>query len=125
MAEFIIYGRLDGLNEYTSANRSNRYKGSQMKLKNESIVIEAIKIYHLKKIKKYNIKINIKCYEKNKRRDVDNITFATTFIQDALVKQGIIIDDSQKYINQLRHDVKVDKEYPRIEVQLIENNNTR
>lgn len=63
--------------------------------------------------------------EKNKRRDVDNITFATKFIQDALVKQGIIIDDSQKYINQLRHDVKVDKEYPRIEVQLIENNNTR
>jgi len=62
---------------------------------------------------------------KNKRRDVDNITFATKFIQDALVKQGIIIDDSQKYINQLRHDVKVDKEYPRIEVQLIENNNTR
>lgn len=52
MSEFIIYGRLDGLNEYTSANRSNRYKGSQMKLKNESIVIEAIKRYQLNKIKK-------------------------------------------------------------------------
>lgn len=125
MAEFIIYGRLDGLNEYTSANRSNRYKGSQMKLKNESIVIEAIKRYQLHKIKKYPIKLKITWYEKNKRRDVDNITFATKFIQDALVKQGIIIDDSQKYMNQLRHDVKVDKEYPRIEVQLIENNNTR
>lgn len=125
MAEFIIYGRLDGLNEYTSANRSNCYKGSQMKLKNESIVIEAIKRYQLQKIKKYPIKLRITWYEKNKRRDVDNITFATKFIQDALVKQGIIIDDSQKYINQLRHDVKVDKEYPRIEVQLIENNNTR
>lgn len=125
MAEFIIYGRLDGLNEYTNANRSNRYKGSQMKLKNESIVIEAIKRYQLQKIKKYPIKLRITWYEKNKRRDVDNITFATKFIQDALVKQGIIIDDSQKYINQLRHDVKVDKEYPRIEVQLIENNNTR
>ena len=57
MSEFIIYGRLNGLNEYTSANRSNRYKGSQMKLKNESIVIEAIKRYQLQKIKKYPIKL--------------------------------------------------------------------
>lgn len=64
MAEFIIYGRLDGLNEYTSANRSNRYKGSQMKLKNESIVIEAIKRYQLNKIKKYPIKLKITWYEK-------------------------------------------------------------
>lgn len=125
MSEFIIYGRLDGPNEYTSANRSNRYKGSQMKLKNESIVIEAIKRYQLNKIKKYPIKLKITWYEKNKRRDVDNITFATKFIQDALVKQGILIDDGQKYINKISHDVQVDKEYPRIEVELIENGYSR
>ena len=125
MSEFIIYGRLDGLNEYTSANRPNRYKGSQMKLKNESIVIEAIKRYQLKKIKKYPIKLKITWYEKNKRRDVDNITFATKFIQDALVKQGILVDDGQKYINKISHDVQVDKEYPRIEVELIENGYSR
>ena len=120
MSEFIIYGRLDGLNEYTSANRSNRYKGSQMKLKNESIVIEAIKRYQLNKIKKYPIKLKITWYEKNKRRDVD-----TKFIQDALVKQGILVDDGQKYINKISHDVQVDKEYPRIEVELIENGYSR
>lgn len=125
MAEFIIYGRLDGLNEYTSANRSNRYKGSKMKAQNDAIVIQAINLYKLKKIKNYPIQLKITWYEKDKRRDVDNITFATKFIQDALVKQNILIDDSQKYINKLKHDVRVDKEYPRIEVELIENSNTR
>lgn len=125
MAEFVIYGRLDGLNEYTKANRSNRYKGSKMKVQNEAIVIQAINLYQLKKIKKYPIQLKITWYEKDKRRDVDNITFATKFIQDALVKQGIIVDDSQKYINKISHDVKVDKKYPRIEVELIENNYSR
>ena len=125
MSEFIVYGRLDGLNEYTSANRSNRYKGSQMKLKNEAIVIEAIKRFQLEKVKNYPVQLNIVWYEKNKRRDVDNITFATKFIQDALVKQGILIDDGQKYINKISHDVQVDKEYPRIEVEIIEHCHTR
>ena len=125
MSEFIIYGRLDGLNEYTKANRSNRFKGSKMKADNEAIVTQAIRRFKLKKIKNYPIHLKITWYEKDKRRDVDNITFATKFIQDALVKQKILIDDSQKYINKLEHDVKVDKEYPRIEVELIENGYSR
>lgn len=125
MAEFVICGRLDGLNEYTKANRSNCYKGSKMKAKNEAAVAQAINLYKLKEIKNYPIQLKITWYEKDKRRDVDNITFATKFIQDALVKQKILIDDSQKYINKLEHDVRVDKEHPRIEVKLVENSNTR
>ena len=50
----------------------------------------------LKKVYKYPIALKITWYEKNKRRDVDNITFATKFIQDALVKCGVIENDSQK-----------------------------
>ena len=64
MSEFIIYGRLDGLNEYTKANRSNRYKGSKMKAQNEAIVIQAINLYQLKKIKNYPIQLKITWYEK-------------------------------------------------------------
>ena len=55
MAEFVICGRLDGLNEYTKANRSNCYKGSKMKTKNEAVVIQAINLYKLKEIKNYPI----------------------------------------------------------------------
>ena len=38
-----IPGRLDNLNDYISAERSNRDKGAHMKSKNEAIVIGAIR----------------------------------------------------------------------------------
>lgn len=41
--KFTIPGRLDGLNEYTSANRSNAYRGGRMKQKNEKNIIHQIR----------------------------------------------------------------------------------
>jgi len=38
--KFTIPGRLEGLNEYTSANRTNPHKGGMMKRKNEDSIIE-------------------------------------------------------------------------------------
>lgn len=118
--KFTIHGRLDGLNEYTTANRTNRYKGSAMKRRNENIVIRAIQEAKLNRVYKYPAQLKITWYEPNSRRDIDNITFATKFIQDALVKMKILIDDSQKYINKIEHEVSVCKENPRIEVEIIE-----
>lgn len=119
-SKFIIYGRLDGLNEYTKSNRSNKYKGNKTKQDNEFLVSLYIRQAKLKKVDKYPIALKITWYEKNKRRDIDNITFATKFIQDALVKCGILENDSQKYINRIEHNVSVDKDNPRIEVEIIE-----
>ena len=113
---FIIKGRLDGLNEYTKANRGNKYGGNSMKRRNEQLVINAIQNYKIKKEECFPISLSIYWYEPNQRRDIDNITFATKFIQDALVRKGIIPDDSQKYICRLKHIVQVDKDNPRIEV---------
>lgn len=118
--KLIIQGRLDGLNEYTAANRTNRYKGSSMKNKNEKVVIYAIRQAKLDKVVKYPIQLKIAWHEPNSRRDIDNICFATKFIQDALVKEGILANDSQKYINKIEHEVYVDKLNPRIEVEIIE-----
>ena len=117
--KFTIIGKLDGLNEYTKKNRSNAYAGAKMKKDNEKIVIYYIRKSKLKKVEQYPITLKITWYEKDRRRDIDNITFATKFIQDALVKEGILIDDSQKYINKVEHIVLVDKENPRIEVELL------
>ena len=70
----IIQGRLIGLNEYIAAERANRYKAAKMKRENEAIVMIAIK-QQLK-----NVKIEKPVYmeytwvEKNKRRDLDNIS---------------------------------------------------
>lgn len=90
-----------------------------MKKDNESIVIYYIRHFKIKKVDKHPIKIKIDWYEKNRRRDIDNITFATKFILDGIVKTEILQDDSQKYINEIEHHVYIDKSNPRIEVSLI------
>ena len=119
MQKFIIKGRLNGLNEYTNKNRRNPYAGAKMKKDNENIVIYYIKRFKLKKVDKYPIKIKIDWYEKNRKRDIDNITFATKFILDGIVKAEIMQNDSQKYVNEIEHHIYIDKENPRIEVSLI------
>lgn len=113
---FIVQGKLPSLNEYTSANRTNVYLGNNMKKKTENSIIFAIRQANLPKVDKYPIKLKITWYEPNKRRDLDNIVFATKFIQDALVKAGILENDSQRYIVCLEHTVKIDRENPRVEV---------
>lgn len=121
MQKFIIDGRLDDLNKYTKACRGNAYAGAKMKKDNEKVCMFYIQKFKLKHIENYPIKVKINWYEKNRRRDIDGITFATKFILDSLVKMKIIDDDSQKYVNEIEHHVYIDKENPRIEVTIIEN----
>lgn len=118
--KFTIPGRLDGLNEYTSSNRTNRYKANNEKKLNQMHVKYAIRKAKLTRVDKYPVKLKIAWYEPNKRRDIDNVVFATKFIQDALVNEGILVNDSQKYINGLEHIVMCDRENPRIEVEILE-----
>jgi len=118
VANFEIKGRLDSLNEYTNACRMNAYAGADLKRKNETIVRQYIRQAKLKPIKDYPIQLHIVWVEKDSRRDVDNITFAVKFILDALVKENILIDDSQKYVNKIDNVVMVDKEEPRIAVYI-------
>lgn len=121
---FVIPGRLDGLNEYTRSNRYNRYAGGAMKHKNEEIVSEAIRDSLLNDSLITNIhipvKISINWYEPNERRDMDNVIFAQKFIFDALVREGILEDDNRKCIKEITHKVFTDKENPRIDVTIEE-----
>ena len=119
MNKFVIKGRLDDLNKYTSACRTNPYKGAKMKKDNEKIIMFYIKHAKLEKVTDYPIKVKIDWFEVNRRRDIDGIQFATKFILDSLVKMKIIEDDSQKYVNAIEHHVYKDKDNPRIEVSLI------
>lgn len=119
MNNFTIQGRLIGLNEYTKSSRTNKYKSAQVKRKEEEYIGLFIRKAKLKKVDKPII-LHIKWYEENNRRDIDNITFAVKFILDELVNEGILIDDSRKYVKSINHNVYTDKENPRIEVELIE-----
>ena len=120
-ASFTIQGRLSGLNEYTKACRSNCYAGDSMKKKNERIIKDSI-FEQLRGVKFDNkVSISYTWYEKDKRRDLDNIAFAKKFIQDALVEMGVLKGDGWKYIIGLKDEFRVDKNNPRIEVTITEN----
>lgn len=121
--KFTIQGRFPSLNEYTSANRSNRYAGSKMKKDCHKQVIEAIKEHKLQKIKRYPIALKITWFEKDRRRDIDNVTYGVKFINDSLVEAKIIEDDSQQFIKSIINHIEVDNKNPRIEVEIIERSN--
>lgn len=116
----IISGRLDNMNDYTAAQRTNKYKGAQLKANNQRICENAIKS-QLKGIKCERVRLAYTFYEKNQRRDLDNISgFAHKVFQDALVVCGVLKDDGWNEITGYIDTFKVDKLNPRIEVEIIE-----
>lgn len=116
-----IPGRLDNLNDYITAERANKYKGAQMKADNETIVIVAIRRC-LRGIEIRNpVHMRYHWYEKNSRRDLDNISsFGRKVIQDALVKSGVLQNDGWKDIVGFDDAFYIDKNNPRIEVEIVE-----
>lgn len=117
--EFTIPGRLDGLNEYTKACRSNHRAGARMKKDNQEAVQWAIRAARINPMSgKVNVKVT--WYERDMRRDKDNIRFGVKFILDALVAEGIIKNDSWTYIGELRDEYYCSKPNPRVVVELEE-----
>lgn len=119
--KFTILGRLDALNEYTSANRTNPYKGGRMKRDNEETIIWSIR-QQLRGLHIENpVLIYYSFFEKNSKRDKDNIlSCAAKFIQDSLVKTKVLTNDNQKCIHNFYFDTYVDASNPRIEVVITE-----
>ena len=115
--KFTIYGKLPSLNEYVLANRGNKYAGASMKKRAERAILNALSVSGIN-YQPEPISLHITWFEPNNRRDLDNIQFGTKFIQDAMVKAGIIKDDSRKYVVGLEHHVFTDKDNPRIEVEI-------
>lgn len=113
--------RLDNLNDYITAERANKYKGAQMKADNETIVIVAIRRC-LRGIEiRKPVHMRYHWYEKNSRRDLDNISsFGRKVIQDALVKSGVLQNDGWKDIVGFDDAFYIDKNNPRIEVEIVE-----
>lgn len=116
----IIPGRLPGLNEYIDAERNNKYKAAKMKRDSEDIVMFnarrcRLKAFHGAVVMKYRF------YEKDRRRDKDNISsYGRKIIQDALVKSKIIRNDGWNDIAGYSDTFEVDKKNPRIEIDIEE-----
>ena len=121
--KFTIKGKLPNLNEYINSERSNRYKGAKIR-KDNLLAIQLMAKSQIKEtVQNYPVTIKITWYEPNNRRDVDNVIFAKKFISDALVKCGILKDDSRRYVKGYIDEVLTDPSNPRIEVEIIEQNN--
>ena len=117
MSKFIIPGELPGLNEIIEEARKNRFKSAKQKKINTEMVAWIVK--GLPKMSCINIRINWFC--KDKRRDKDNISGGgVKFICDGLVTAGIIKNDGWKEINDITHTFIIDKENPRVEVEMTE-----
>ena len=115
--------RLPSLNDYVNKCRTNPQVGAKYK-KNveEGIVSWAI----LGKTKGHLHPITSPCeividfYEKNRKRDVDNIESATKFILDALQTAEILPNDNQKWVKQVYHRVIPSAERDCVYVYLLE-----
>lgn len=117
----VIDGRLPGLNDYQLECRRHKFLGAKMKRENIETVTEFIKDQFR------GIKITGACefvyrwYEPNRKRDKDNISsYGRKVIQDALVDSGVLKNDGWNEIISFRDYFEVDKENPRVVVEIIE-----
>lgn len=117
--KFEIPGNLPSLNEYTKVNRSNKFGGNKLKQQTEDMLMWCICKADLKPCER-PIKLKVIWYEKDLKRDADNVIFAKKFILDSLVKCGVLENDSRKFVIGFEDIVLVDRTDPRIEVEIIE-----
>lgn len=120
MIKFIIPGKLPGLNDYTANNRGNKYSGAKIKKGCDRLIQVEIR-RQLGSLKLSSpVSISYHWHEQNKRRDKDNIAFAKKFINDALVKSGVLAGDGWRNIKGFSDYFYVDPKNPRIEIEIEE-----
>jgi Holliday junction resolvase RusA-like endonuclease len=122
---FIIKQKLPSLNDWWYALASNKYVGSKFKKDIEEVIGWSIRqALASKTLHKPNnaVVIRFEWHEKTKRRDADNIASAKKFILDALVKTGVLVDDSRRYVKGF-YDSIIDDTSDFVIVELIEVNN--
>ena len=116
--KLIIPGRLPGLNDMIEAARRNRYESAKMKKEYTELTAWYARSAGLPRFDRVDLVIT--WYEPNQKRDKDNIMAGQKFILDGLVEAGVLPNDGWKQIGKITHDCQVDRENPRVEVELIE-----
>ena len=119
---FLIKHKLPSLNEYTAACRTHANKGGKFKREIEEVIGWSIKqALTSKALRKPSgaVMVRFEWHERTKKRDADNIAFSKKFILDALVKCGVLEDDSRKYVKGF-YDTIVDDNEDFVIVELVE-----
>lgn len=118
--KFTIRGTLPGLNELIEAERRNRFIGAKLKKQYEAVVMRAARSLGNVEFEE-PVYMVYHWYEKDRRRDKDNIcAFGRKVIQDALVKARYLSNDGWKNIAGFEDRFYVDKDKPRVVVEILE-----
>ena len=112
---FTVPGRLPSLNEYTEACRRHAKAGAKMKKVAEHQVMAGI-VSCTACMVPGKVSVSIKWVEKDRRRDLDNVSFAKKFVLDAMVRAGVIGGDDQRHVVALSDTFATDGSNPRVEV---------
>ncbi len=125
MIRVTIEGRFHGLNDFIDANRRTQGKwnaGNSMKQNDQKIIM-----YSLPRVQfSGKVFLHYHFFEPNTRRDKDNISgYFHKVFQDAMVAKGIIPNDGWKYIEGMADSFYVDRNRPRVEVEIYGENVTK
>lgn len=116
MRKIIIKGELPDLNTYINAERGNRYAGANIKKEATEMVQWSV---NGQQSIVGQIIVKFTWYTKNERKDPDNVAFAKKFILDGLVRSGVLIDDTRKFIKGFMDEFDIDEANPRVEIEFI------
>ncbi len=117
---FTIGGRVTSFNEYIQATNTNRFYGNKLKKETQEYIIRFIKEQIPAVRIRERIQLEFRWYEKNRRRDLDNVAAGKKFILDALQVAGTIDNDDQRHISSFVDRFFIDEDNPRVEVDLVE-----
>lgn len=119
--KFIIKGELPDLNTYIDECRRNKYSANKMKHDAQEAILWAIRaqiIQTAKITRPVQIRFLWAC--KDKRKDIDNVSFAKKFILDALVNAKVLPNDNREWVKGFTDEFIIDRRNPRTEVTITE-----
>lgn len=113
--KFTIHGELPTMNEIVKKSKAHPMAYANMKKDYTALVM--MSAGSLPKVESADFVITWYC--KDKRKDKDNIMAGAKFIFDGLIKAGVIENDGWQEVGDITHKFEIDKQNPRVEVELI------
>lgn len=104
---FWVDGPLPGQNEIVAAAKSGRGRGNAY-ARQKAVWTNAVAVAALAAgMRRIPSPVTVSCVwvEESARRDPDNVQAAIKFVNDGLVKAGVLAGDRRKDIAEIRHEV--------------------
>jgi Holliday junction resolvase RusA-like endonuclease len=112
-----IPGELPGMNEIIAEAKRHFGQYSDMKAIYTGAVRHAA--HGLPRVSE-PVMVTLHWYTRNKKRDPDNLSAGQKFVLDGLVEAGVLPGDGWRHIAGISHTFAVDKNMPRVEVDIEE-----